>query len=245
LKVAKEEAKKLLSFRISPEVFRARLLSRIHTALHFYSEDITRLSADEQPLATLFKANRKAEIERKVKVLFDNLGLEIGPDKNGEHAWLFDSIVKSIQYAPDFEELDPSAEQSPTNTYVLTSDDLNPYAHKLVSKDEAEKIKKGERTIATARWRLVPLEQFVLMQVISLKVMATNGNGRFEEWIYKKVSSDPHLAQWHNDKKQGELVMKAINNIYLPLVLRLLRVVHCYLSKWALQQVPIWASKSA
>ena len=144
MKVVKEEAKKLLSFRISSEVFRARLLSRIHTVLHFYSEDVARLSVDEQPLATLFRADRKAEIERKVKVLFDNLGLEIGPDKKGEHAWLFDSIVKSIQYAPDFEELDPSVEQSPTNTYVLTSDDLNPYAHKLYQKKRLKKLKRRE-----------------------------------------------------------------------------------------------------
>ncbi|MBM3244425.1 MAG: GNAT family N-acetyltransferase, partial [Candidatus Omnitrophica bacterium] len=199
LDAVKDTLDKLAPFYglISGEVFKAKFLSFIMTAAYFDAN-------------TLLKTNVKEMLRRKVSKMFRNLGLGIEPGKEGfcgENAWLFDSIIKSIEHAPDFEELDLPAEISPSGTYVLTSDDL-----------EKEAVRLEANGTPVQRWRIVSLEQFVLMQFISAHMVALNGNGRFEEYIYKKISGDPKINRWHSDSTHGQNVIKLIENIYKPLL---------------------------
>ncbi|MBU1134548.1 MAG: hypothetical protein KJ569_06520, partial [Candidatus Omnitrophica bacterium] len=189
----KEVLDKLIPYReqMSEEAFRERFLADVMRKSHFNGD-------------TLMKNDIEKKIRERVHELFSNLGLGISPSEEnflGEYAYLYDTIIKSIKQAADFEGLNLPREKSPSAWYVVTNDDLE---------------KEANRDLRI-RARLVSLEQFVLMQVISLKVVSMNGNGRFEDWLYKKITSEERTSSWHRNPEQGKLAIRLILKIYAPL----------------------------
>ncbi|PIZ83570.1 MAG: hypothetical protein COX96_07470, partial [Candidatus Omnitrophica bacterium CG_4_10_14_0_2_um_filter_44_9] len=205
------------------DVFQAKFLARLMKAAHFQTSG---------PDKGLIKDAKRTALRDQVAKMFKNLGLDIGFRYAGETAWLFDSILKSIVHAPDFEELDMPKEVSPSGTYVVTSDDMEKYPVRMVVREkrreqlilegndkELEKMQKeDEDRRYISRWRIVSLEHFELMQVISAQVVALNGNGRFEEWIYEKIKSDERTNKWHENERHGTTALKSIDNIYVQLL---------------------------
>ena len=111
-----ECVQRLLPFyqHLGQEVFNARLLALIMTTAYF----------DNQ---TLMRHDRLEVVRQRVAELFEHLGLgiEMGqPGYQPENQYLFQSIIRSIKLAADFEELDSAAQRSPSSLYVITNDDL-------------------------------------------------------------------------------------------------------------------------
>ncbi|MBF0330539.1 MAG: hypothetical protein HQL17_01275 [Candidatus Omnitrophica bacterium] len=159
------------------------------------------------------KKEVRKEIEDKVTSLFNNLGLVIGPNDSkeefGSNAFLFDTIMKSIRGAGDYEYVDLPREKSPSGFYVLTNDDLE---------SEADR-NSGMRS------RLVSLEQMVMMHALQLKMVAINGSGRVDEWMYQYIKRNPKLSNWHMDPDQGKEVFATINRFYKPFTLLLQKTI--------------------
>ena len=189
--------------QLSEETFRVRLLAELMREACFYRGTKVE-SGKVMQIDTLMKKEVVERLSLEVRRLFKNLGLGISPDEDnftGEHAYLFDTVMEAIKQPADFEELDLPRRKSAIGVYIVANDDLE---------------KEANRDLGI-RNRLVPLEQFVLRQVTLLKAIAMNGNGRFEEWIYQKITSDSRTSGWYNDSVQAKLALKFINNIYAPL----------------------------
>ncbi|MCX5711785.1 MAG: hypothetical protein NTY47_01785, partial [Candidatus Omnitrophica bacterium] len=193
--------------------FQSRFLAQLANAAYFDAD--TRMNIE-----------KRAAIEKRLRGLFSNLGLGIDPSEDsfcGENAFLFETIINSIYYAANFEELDLPREFSPSGFYVVANDDLEKEAVRLVQKVKKAKeegTEVGDVTIESfsSRWRLVSLEHYVLMQVISAQVITMNGNGRFEEWLYQKIVTDTRISRWFENIEHGKLIIKSMQNIYLPLL---------------------------
>ncbi|MCA9400805.1 MAG: hypothetical protein KC713_04200, partial [Candidatus Omnitrophica bacterium] len=226
------------SFRYTmPEdMYVKRILRRVYNTAHY-----------QAGFDNVMKEHVERMVRARVLTLMTNLGLQINPDmrfdennsayaekkRMGEATFLFETIVRHITMAVDYEHLELPAKK-------LTEESIVYRIHK--KKFEEDKKNEGETfempseqspsgmyvvtnddmelfapTHYHSTGRIVSLEQFVFYQVMLLKFQATTGNGRYEDFIYQMVMYDNNFKHWHRDPVAGGMIWEWIMKIYEPL----------------------------
>ncbi len=173
----------------------ARFLSVLHNEVFFGKNE-------------KFDQDALDKIRKVIIDIYKRLNIDLKAD-DGENKELLETILKQIKYAPYYEFLNV-ADKDTKYFFITSVDNLN---KKIITEEEwksqLDETQKDRASLKLAksdvliRGNIMSLERYIMMQVISLKLKGINGQGRLEEFIWKKIREDANLVNWLNNDKSG------------------------------------------